>query len=126
MSVIHDQRANGVYDRINDEVNRRRTLGSIPVNVPFLQAYKIVGDQMTEANACADLTPANPVLQQQSASTPVVVATRVAAPKPAVTNGTRAAAASTTRQSPRATKEVAKNPLAMSDDDFLKQFDGRL
>lgn len=128
MNVIHGQRENGIYDRITTEVNRRKVLGQIPSNVPFLQAYKIVGDQMTEANAFADLNIKAPVQQQQSKTTPEVVATRVAAPKPAVKNGARAAAASTSRQTSGKVQESSKNPLSMSDEEFMKldHFSGRV
>lgn len=129
MGLIHVQRENGVYDRINAEVNRRRTLGSIPVNVPFLQAYKVVGDELTAANAFADLklsTPSTTATSPSGSKDEKVITTRVAAPKPAVTNSDRAAAASTSRQTTTKSKGPLINPLAMSDEDFLKQFDGRL
>ena len=135
MNVIHSQRENGIYDRINTEVNRRKVLGQIPGNVPFLQAYKIIGDEMTAANAFADLNIKAPVSQQQTKPTTTqtsqpgqVVATRVAAPKAALKNGARAAAASSNRQSPGKVQEPSKNPLAMSDEEFMKldQFSGRL
>lgn len=121
MTIIHDQRESGVYDRINTEVNRRRILGSIPANIPFLQAYKIVGDEMTAGNAFSDLHA--PVVKQ-----PQVVATRVVAPKVTVKNGERAAAASTNRSISAKAKVPVQNPLDMSDEDFLKldQFAGRL
>jgi hypothetical protein len=57
MQTIHDQRESGVYDRIASEVNRRQTLGQIPANVPFLQAYHVIGEEMTKANGFADLPP---------------------------------------------------------------------
>lgn len=125
MTIIHEQRTNGVYDRINAELNRRRTLGNIPVNVPFLQAYKIVGDEMTAANAFNDLSTTS---QKPQVQPPQVVTTRVAAPKAVVKNGERAAAASTNRQSVAKVKEPTLNPLAMSDEEFSKldQFSGRL
>src|SRR5690606_26772936 len=44
MTLIHQQRENGIYDRISAEMERRRTLGMIPPNVPFLPAYKAIGD----------------------------------------------------------------------------------
>jgi len=115
MTVIHDQRENGVYDRIVNEVERRQTLGQIPANVPFLQAYKVVGDEMTAANKFVDLA----VKPAKTAKT--VVATRVVAPKSTVTNGDRAAAASSNRRTP-ATAKAAVNLNALSDDEFLKQF----
>ena len=121
MTVIHGQRESGVYDRIVTEVNRRQTLGQIPANVPFLQAYKTVGDQMTAAKAFADLTPQTVVPVKAP-----VVATRVAVVKPAVTNSARAAAASPNRSTPAASKTSTVNPLAMADADFMKQFAGRV
>ena len=120
METMRIQREAGIYDRIEAEVTRQRTLGRISQNVPFLQAYKAVGDQLVAAHAFDDLIEASkPPVQQ----TPV--ATRVVAPKPAVTNNEQAKAASTTRATPRPAK-VTINPLAMSDDDFLKQMSNRL
>lgn len=127
MGIIHQQRSNGIYDRINAEVNRRRVLGSVPANVPFLQAYKVVGDELTAANAFADLVPPAPKqVAVPPGSNGQVVTTRVAAPKAAVANNDRAAAASTSRQTAPKAKAPAANPLAMSDDEFLKQFEGRV
>lgn len=122
MTLIHEQRNNGVYARIQAEVDRRKILGKIRANIPFLQAYKLVGEEMTRANAFDDLGTQAPAVKA-----PVIVATRVAAPKAAVKNSDRAAAASTNRSS-SAVKEAAKNPLSMSDEDFLKldQFAGRV
>lgn len=126
MSVIHEQRESGVYDLIVTEMDRQRTLGHIAPNIPFLQAYKTVGDQLvggSNGQAPAVQTPGNPTGQ----SAPVVVATRTAAPKSPVANGDKAGAASSTRSAPRQV-EKASNPLAMSDEEFAKldQFAGRL
>jgi len=122
MTIIHGQRETGVYDQIVTEVARRRTLGQIPNNIPFLQAYRTIGDEMTKANAFVGLAPK----VAPSAVAQNVVATRVAAPKAVVKNNERAAAASTNRSTPQKGKGPVVNPLSMSDDDFLKQFDGRL
>jgi hypothetical protein len=120
MSVIHDQREKGIYGRIVSEVSRLRMLGDIPEETPFLQAYKIVGDKMTEANAFADLYP------RKTPAAKTVVATRVQAPKPKVTNGDRAAAASSNRSVSGTSKTLPVNPLGMSDEAFMKQFHGRV
>lgn len=124
MGIISQQRENGIYDRIASEIDRQRTLGVISPTVPFLHAYKTVGDQLVAQNAFADL----PNQQTTKTTAPVAtapIATRVQAPKPTVTNGDRANAASPTR--PTAGKaNTMVNPLAMSDDDFLKQMDGRV
>jgi hypothetical protein len=121
MQIIHQQREVGIYDRIAAEIDRQKTLGRISPETPFLQAYKTVGDQLVEANAFADLVDKS----TPPAPQPTVVATRVAAPKPTVSNSDKAIAASPTRTTPKTAKAVI-NPLAMSDDDFLKQMNGRV
>lgn len=135
LAVIRDQRDVGIYDRIVAEVDRRKILGTIPSNTPLLQAYKIVGDELTEADAFADLrekqqgtaplVTSDPPGQEGTRPNPEPVATRVVAPKSPVANGDAASAASPTRAAPQKA-QVFVNPLAMSDDEFLKQFDGRL
>lgn len=135
LTMLHAQRETGIYDRIADEVDRQKTLGVLPAGTPFLQAYKIVGEQLTQANAFADLREkqqgnAAPVVvtpsgQEEKVIAPEPVATRAVAPKPLVQNGDAAGAASPTRAAPNKA-EVYVNPLSMSDDEFLQQFSGRL
>jgi hypothetical protein len=104
-------------------VDRQKLLGTLPANVSFLHAYKHVGDQMVASNAFADLVGNNAAAA--TVESPQPVATRVAAPKPAVVNNDKAKAAAATQATPRQAK-VIQNPLAMADDEFLKQFEGRL
>lgn len=117
MTLIHQQRENGIYDRISTEVDRQKTLGMIPSQTPFLAAYKQIGDQMAEAGKFDDLF--KPKVETQEQKTPV--ATRTGTPKPAVKNGDKVNAASPTRSSTRRAEAVI-NPLSLSDDEFEKQF----
>lgn len=123
MATIHAHRELGLYDRINSEVDRRKTLGTIAAEVPFLQAYRLVGEEMANNNEFADVikpAAAAPASTPTPAAAPKVVATRVAAPKPTVVNSDKAAAASTSRSTPpKGTPFI--NPLAMSDEEFMKQ-----
>jgi hypothetical protein len=126
MDVIREQRENGVYDRIATEIDRQRTLGRLPPEVSFLTAYQTVGDQMVKANAFEDLAVKNaPSPAPVVTAPPAVVATRIATPKPTVANGDKAGAAATSRTSSQKAK-AAINPLAMSDDDFLKHMENRV
>ena len=119
---IHTQRSNGVYERITSEMERQRVLGKLPTNLPFLQAYKFVGDHLVQNNGFADLVPK----QEKPALAPIApVATRVAAPKPTLANSDKAKAAAPTRTVPRTAKTVV-NPLAMSDDEFLEHMKNRV
>jgi hypothetical protein len=121
LGIIHQQRENGVYARITAEVDRQKTLGLLPAEVPFLHAYKHVGDQLTAAAAAAaKKTPA-----PGTTKAPVVVATRTAAPKPQVKNSDKAAAAMGSRTTPKVASAKI-NPLAMADDDFMKSMENRL
>jgi hypothetical protein len=122
MAIIQQQRESGIYDRITTEMNRQKTLGQITPTTPFLQAYKAIGDQLVAQNAFADLVPKP---GSSTAATPAVVATTVRAPKAAVANNEKARAASSTRTSAQ-TQTDSINPLAMSDDEFLKRMKNRI
>jgi len=119
LSIIHSQRESGIYDQINKEVNRQKALGTISADVPFLQAYQTVGERMSAANAFVNIDTPSP-----SPKAPVVVATRVATPKPTISNSVKANAAASNRTTP-VTAKAFVNPLAQSDDEFMKQFNGR-
>lgn len=125
MEVIHEQRENGIYDRITNEIERLRVLGSIPEGTSFLQAYKTVGDALHANGGLADLatSTAKDELKKTEDKAPLEI--KAKAPKPTVKNGDKASAASPTRSTPAAKPKLV-NPLAMDDDEFLKQFDGRL
>lgn len=124
MTIIHEQRENGIYDLIANEVDRQTTLGQIPPGTPFLEAYRIVGDTMTKSGAFAHQNSGQaPAVAQQP---PMKVAEQVAVPKPKVTNGEQASAASPPRGSNPKQPQKLVNPLAMSDDEFLSKFNGRL
>ena len=118
MAVIYEQKESGLYDRISTEVDRLRLLGEIPASVGFLQAYKIAGDKLF-ANAPKEV----PVKQEEAPK--AVVTTRVVTPKADVENNEQVSAASPSRSTPKKAETIV-NPLSMSDDDFLKQFNGRL
>lgn len=119
MPVIHAQRANGIYDRIVSEMDRRRTLGQIAPETSFINAYRQVGDDLMKSGGFDDLAPK--VQPKPAAQAPVAVATTAAAPKPVVENGDKASAASPTRSTPKPAKAIV-NPLAMSDEEFEAQF----
>lgn len=114
MAVIQQQRELGVYDKIAAEVERQRTLGTIPTQMPFVEAYRVVGTQLLQAQP-----------QTPAVTAPTSVGTTVAKPKPAAANGDKVSAASPTRSTPRKAESFI-NPLAMSDEEFMKQMSPRL
>lgn len=130
MTVIHEQRTNGIYPIIQAEVDRLRTLGTIPATVPFIEAYKVVGENLAKAGKFAHIAGGNgqspePSKTASAPVAPVPVAQRVVAPKPNVSNSDRAQAASQQRTAIRKAEPFV-NPLAMSDDEFLEKMKHRL
>lgn len=111
MRTIHQQRENGVYQLIVDEMERQRTLGNISPETPFLVAYKQIGDALV-AN------------KQKAIPQPVAVKAK-AVKTSTVKNNEKAKAAAPNRTTPSAPKRFI-NPLVMSDEDFLKQMKDRL
>ena len=116
MSTIHEQRESGIYAVVTAEVDRQRTLGNIPANVPFIQAYQVIGKHLHEQGALAALTG-------KAEKKPVDV--KVATPKNKVANGTKASAAAPSRSTPNKNTGFI-NPLSQNDDDFMKQFKNRV
>lgn len=114
LRAINEHKANGLYAKIVSEMDHLRTLGHLE-GVPFLQAYKGVGDMLNDQGRLRADT--------QKQMTPV--ATRVAAPPSKVSNNDKAAAASPTRTTTTA-PAPAKNFLDISDEDFIKQMQGRV
>ena len=118
LTVIHSQRENGIYAHICAEMERRKTIGQISLNTPFLQAYKTIGDELSAQGAFKNIAqPAQPAPAHVGARTPVAV-------RPAKTPATkvpdpRVRAAAPTRSSPRPAS-IPVNVLAMSDEEFLK------
>lgn len=123
LSTMATQKANGIYDRIEAEIDRRRTLGAIGPETSFINAYKVVGNELNVAGAFADISVKVPVTPSEpKAEVPPVlvpVATRTAAPKADAANNDKAAAASPSRAGNRPAKPII-NPLDMSDEDFAK------
>lgn len=112
MQVIHDQRANGIYDRIYAEIDRRRTLGTLSTTIPLIQAYKQVGDELHSSGQL--VTQETPVNQ----SKPKVLETRASNPRKAVSNGDKARAASPTRAAPKSSPKPF-DPFSLTDEEIM-------
>lgn len=122
LSVIQTQRENGIYAQITAEIDRQKMLGQMPQNKPFIEAYKIAGDYLVSTNSLkAPTTPAAPAADVKPApQEKVVVDTKVAKPASPVTNDDKAKAAAATKSSSGRKAASTVNPLAMSDEEFMK------
>lgn len=111
MQVIDTQRANGIYDRISAEIERRRTLGTLSHSTPFIHAYKQVGDELHNSG---QLVPQNSGNQGASK----VIETRSSSPRKAVSNGDKAKAASPARAAPKSSPKPF-DPFSLSDEEIM-------
>jgi len=116
----------GAYQRIAAEVEKAQTLGEIPANVPFLAAYKMVGDIMLAQGALRDLGPEYaPPQAPQTPLTRAPIDTRVKKPRKTVSDNQRAKAAAPPSNTPKPVKEEI-NFLALDDDEFMRRFEKKL
>ena len=110
LHAIHDQINSGVYKIVTDEMDRLSTLGQLPANTPFLEAYIAVGNKLLQEKQA---------MQQPLAERPAMT-------RNGMSNDSRVRQAGLVRTNPATAKSSGINPLSMSDDDFLKQFEGRV
>lgn len=113
LNVIHEHMNAGFYDKIVDEIERKKALGQIPSGTPFLKAYATVGDELNAAGVFG-VPEAQPARKLVTAGKEKAQAARTDAE-------TRRKAAAPTR---KAGDPVPKKPIVdvwnMSDDDFAK------
>lgn len=140
LRVLNDQRTNGIYAKVSAEIERRKTIGRFSSNTPFLEAYRVVGEEMQRSGALT-VPAANPQAKQPNSGArhqaPAnnggnsnggnrrVVDQRVAQRKPSgasnVSDRVRAASAAPAIAGKPGGKD-AFNPLAISDEEFNKVF----
>ena len=113
LRAITEHMQNGIYDTISAELDRRRMLGVIRPEIPFINAYLAVGKDLDERGV---LTPQKPAAVQQPSR---VVETRPA-PRKTVVNNDKARAASPVSSTPKKPGLQDYNPLSMSDEEFEK------
>lgn len=139
-SLLNDlarHKQEGIYDQILSEIDRQHTFGKLQ-NVPFLQAYKLVGDFMHENSmfqsasnqpslATQQLQPPAQVHAPAPAAVPTrtPVATRAAAPA-APANAAQVAAAAAPTGAAAPAKESAINYFDLPDDSPMLNWSNRV
>lgn len=123
MNTIHQQMNNGAYQLIVDEMERRKMLGQLSPSVPFLMAYQQVGNDLVRQKQRQAQSMQS--VQNQSVQPQQPVAVKKQSTKPSVTNDRQARAAGITKTNSKPAKKFI-NPLAMSDEEFLKQWNNRV
>lgn len=138
LRVVNEQRQTGIYGQITAEIERRKTLGRLRPGVPFLEAYKTVGQEMQQSgallvqSATAQASTSSPSKPQAGSKTTgnsqagnrrIVDQRAGVSRKPSdgsnVSDRVRAASAAPSSASKGAASKDF-NPLSMSDEDFEK------
>lgn len=111
LATLHEQRMNGVYDFITKEMQHQKMLGNLPDNIPFLQAYKAVGD------FCLQQLQQRQQQQQAVANLPKGTLNQGM-------NTNNSAQAKSAAPSGRSRKAASTfvDPFTLSDEEFEKQF----
>jgi len=113
LKVIDAHVRNGVYDLIKAEVESERMFGRLQ-GISDIEAYRQVGDSINARGGFDHLNP-----QRQQTPPPVVVSPKPKASEENLNDKRRAAAAAKPAAiSPKPAKEF--NPLALSDEEFMK------
>jgi hypothetical protein len=124
LQILYEQKESGVYDTIMTEVKRRQALGQL-TGVPVLAAYKAVGEELTNSGQLQNTGATNGntgATNSQNSAPKTEVKTRTRKRK-RVSDDKRASAAAPSRSGGVKTKQKQDfNPLAMSDEEFEKQF----
>ncbi|SUA63322.1 Uncharacterised protein [Oligella urethralis] len=119
LGVINAHMESGIFDIVSKEVQRQRVFGNL-TGESDLEAYRKVGDMLNEQGAfdhLSELNQSNP--QVQSRSLGVRRSSKPSQAEAELRNKKRAV--SPTRQSPSSHSQVNDfNPLAMSDEEFMK------
>ena len=119
--ILNQHKTDGVYDQISAEISKRKMLSDPQISsLPFLSAYELIGKQLSQQGAL------KPQLQNKTVDKPQqVIATGTAPKKPKVSNSEKVKAASPSAKSSGKAKQEF-NPLTLSDEDFLKYYDGKI
>ena len=115
LKVINDHVANGIYDLINQEVERERMFGRLN-GLSDIEAYRKVGDAINARGGFNHLVSN----QGKPTQEPVVVQPKPKAPADDKLNEKRRAASSTKPANVSTAAASDFNPLALSDEEFSK------
>ena len=116
IGLINQHVADGTFDTVTREVEKRRMLGQIPQGLNDIEAYKFVGDQLY-ANGNATTAHKG----QQQVATNANAKPIVKPSKETVVNKKRAAS-NTARNSSQSVSQNMDDVFAMSDEEFKAKY----
>jgi hypothetical protein len=121
ITVINEHMDNGIYDQVVEVMDYERSMGRL-AGLSNLEAYNQTGAAMSEANQFKHQVEAPEQAPVKAAPVKPVKKTTAQLNKDAE-RLLKKKAASPTKHSPATKVEKNYNPLLMSDEDFLKEFE---
>ena len=122
MRILHTQKQVGIFDIVENEVERRFLMGMLPANISRLDAYQQVGRELGNQGAFNHLGNQQAPVQQQSTQTQPL-AVKVVTPKPSVSGSDKVAAAAPTKAVAKKSSTMSIEDISkLSDEEFLKLF----
>ena len=120
LNILVNQKNLGIYDRITSEVDRRRVLGTLAKNIPWLDAYHQVGQDMANSGAFSTEGSTNPTVTETApAQTESKVIEQAAAKKNSPAGGDPSGVAPVT-QTAVVPPKVDASVMDMSDKEFAE------
>lgn len=122
MRILHTQKQIGIFDIVENEVERRFLMGMLPANISRLDAYQQVGRELGNQGAFNHLGNQQASVQHQYTQTQPL-AVKVATPKPSVSGSDKVAAAAPTKAVVKKSSTMSIEDISkLSDEEFLKLF----
>ena len=115
IGFINSHMANGIYDTISREIEKRQMLGTIPRGLSNLEVYKLVGDDLYAKSANSPVQTTPPANAQQSTPAPRKQPSRE-------TVGRQKKAASTPRSKPTSVSKQMDDVFSMSSEAFNAKY----
>ena len=115
LRTFREQQENGIFEEITQEIDRLKTVGTIPYNTPFIESYVLAGNSLF-----GDASNQQQQLDQQTQrSVPQPINTRLGNVnnKPLANNKAKSAAPPKKQVD---VKPKVPNPLVLSDEEFMK------
>lgn len=122
IAVINNHMSTGLYDVVKREVTKQRLLGKISDSLSELEAYEQVGSMLYESGALTEYfgeKESQKPNQQQKTGTANKPPVKKDSAQEEIKNRKKAVAPTSAKKSAQASDF---NPLAMKDDEFLKEF----
>lgn len=116
IGLINQHVADGTFDTVTREVEKRRMLGQIPQGFNDIEAYKFVGDQLYANGNAATAHKGQQKVATNANAKPIVKPS-----KETVVNKKRAAS-NTARNSSQSVSQNMEDVFAMSDEEFKAKY----